>query len=220
MPRPRFNNLASERRHKLLECAANEFAMRGYQGASLNGIIIDAGLSKGVFYYYFDDKADLFSTVADYATESVLGEGPYDVSSLSAEEFWPTLEQWFLELTGKLHDLPWLAGLGKLLYGTPPAEDIQGLVASRFDTARAWLDGLLRHGRELGCVRDDEPLDLLLWMMTGALEGSDRWFVQKWDAMSPAERNELAAVSFRIAKRIVASDIQPASLEQSLETEN
>ena len=74
MARPRFQNLSAERRSELLEFAANEFAARGYDGASLNRIIQETGLSKGSFYYYFDDKADLFSTVADFAMETILGD--------------------------------------------------------------------------------------------------------------------------------------------------
>ena len=62
MARPRFRNLDRETRHRILETAAVEFASRGFEGTSLNQLIDRLGISKGSFYYYFDDKADLFTT--------------------------------------------------------------------------------------------------------------------------------------------------------------
>ena len=64
MARPRFQNLDQETRNHILETAAEEFAAQGFDGTSLNRLIESLGISKGSFYYYFDDKADLFITVA------------------------------------------------------------------------------------------------------------------------------------------------------------
>ncbi len=65
MPRPRFNKLAPEKRERIMEAAAKEFAAYGYEGASLNRILEQAEVSKGAAYYYFDDKADLFVSATD-----------------------------------------------------------------------------------------------------------------------------------------------------------
>ena len=67
MPRPRFETLDPERRHRILASAAESFRRGGLYGASLNDILAVAGISKGVFYYYFDDKLDLYATVVDEA---------------------------------------------------------------------------------------------------------------------------------------------------------
>ena len=47
MPRPRFNKLSAEKRECILEAAAKEFAAHGYDGASLNRILDETGISKG-----------------------------------------------------------------------------------------------------------------------------------------------------------------------------
>ena len=73
MPRPRFERIDPSLRETLLAVATRELARAGYEGASLNQIIAAAGLSKGVFYYYFDDKADLAVTVFEHALERVVG---------------------------------------------------------------------------------------------------------------------------------------------------
>ena len=61
--RLRFFKFDPERHHQLREAAAEEFTARGYGATSLNKLIERPGLSKGHFYCYFDDKADLFAIV-------------------------------------------------------------------------------------------------------------------------------------------------------------
>ena len=125
MPRPRFDNLSTERRHDLLERAATEFALHGYEGASLNSILSGAGLSKGVFYYYFDDKADLFATVTDFAMQSVLGPlgDGFDLERLDMErQFLPALKRAEVALAGGLAverylDAPTEAGEAEAIAG-------------------------------------------------------------------------------------------------------
>lgn len=49
-----------ERKNELLEAALVEFTHKNYENASLNTIIKNAGISKGTFYYHFQDKQALY----------------------------------------------------------------------------------------------------------------------------------------------------------------
>lgn len=49
-----------ERKAELLKAALNEFTVKSYEDASLNTIIKNAGISKGTFYYHFQDKQALY----------------------------------------------------------------------------------------------------------------------------------------------------------------
>lgn len=49
-----------DRREELLEAALDEFGSKSYEEASLNSIIRKAGISKGTFYYHFQDKQALY----------------------------------------------------------------------------------------------------------------------------------------------------------------
>ena len=213
MARPRFQNLSETRRSELLEYAANEFALNGYDGASLNRIIQNTGLSKGSFYYYFDDKADLFETVAEFAIESVLGDAglrltdvePEQIlADLDRESFWPRLTELSVHATRRMHDKPWLVGLGKLFYSPPPAA--QGLLEQQREEAHHWLRVLLEHGRKLGAVRDDQPIELLEQMVAGALEGSDRWFIERWNELEPQTREAHANSVIAAIRRMAETD--------------
>ncbi len=49
-----------ERKNELIEAALDEFTQKSYENASLNKIIKNAGISKGTFYYHFQDKQALY----------------------------------------------------------------------------------------------------------------------------------------------------------------
>lgn len=60
MPKQTFLNLSPEKRAQVEQAAVDEFARRGYQAASITKIVAAAGIAKGSFYQYFEDKRDLF----------------------------------------------------------------------------------------------------------------------------------------------------------------
>lgn len=49
-----------KRKNELIEAALDEFAVKNYENASLNVILKNAGISKGTFYYHFQDKQELY----------------------------------------------------------------------------------------------------------------------------------------------------------------
>lgn len=49
----------------LFAAAIDEFAVQGYEAASLNVILAAAGMSKGQFYYHFDGKEGLYFALID-----------------------------------------------------------------------------------------------------------------------------------------------------------
>ena len=74
MARTRFENLARDKQEAILEAAAEEFAEKGFEAASINRIIRASGMSKGSVYYYVEDKADLFATT--FQLTGVPGNSP------------------------------------------------------------------------------------------------------------------------------------------------
>ncbi len=48
------------RKNELIEAALDEFSVHSYQNASLTKIIKNAGISKGKFYYHFEDKKEFY----------------------------------------------------------------------------------------------------------------------------------------------------------------
>lgn len=64
-----FFNLKPDRQEEILQVAFQEFALKGYQAASLSEIIRRLALAKGSFYRYFDSKKSLFGYLLEEATK-------------------------------------------------------------------------------------------------------------------------------------------------------
>ncbi len=61
-----FENIAPEKRERILQTAISEFATKGYNATSINHIAEKAEVSVGGLYRYFDSKDALLMTVLDY----------------------------------------------------------------------------------------------------------------------------------------------------------
>ena len=203
MARPRFSKLDDATRKNILETAAVEFAARGFDGTSLNQLIDRLGISKGSFYYYFDDKADLFSTVADHAWEVFLPDGAVDFSLFDRDTYWPALGQFMREARAKARENPWLVGFTRMIYDPPDIPGIRQALAEKFDQARELQAEFIRRGQELGTVREDLPVELLQVLLVGADEAGDRWFVENWDRLGEDEIERLFEEVFAIFRRML-----------------
>ncbi len=70
---PRVIKHPDIRRAEILDWAQRVFLERGYDHASLNDVIAEAGLSKGVFYHYYSSKEQLLEALANR-----FAQGAYD----------------------------------------------------------------------------------------------------------------------------------------------
>ncbi len=95
MPKETFKNLPDKKRHLIEKEAIHEFAISGYDKASISRIVEKCGIAKGSFYQYFDDKKDLFLYLIKKVSEkkikfmsSVLqNQEKYDFFTLNRELF-------------------------------------------------------------------------------------------------------------------------------------
>jgi AcrR family transcriptional regulator len=178
MPRPRWDKLDSATRDRILDVAAAEFLNHGYNEASFNHIIQEAGLSKGTAYYYFDDKLDLFTTVMRRSVREMLAAvgdlGPCH----SVETYWIEVRN-LLERGGRFKTArPDLVSLS-LVVLRAMASGVEGvsidLLLGEFFSL---YESFIRKGQELGAVRRDLPAAALVSLMFGASQGLDLWFVR------------------------------------------
>ena len=70
MPKQTFFNLPDDKREQILDVVIDEFAENDYANVSISRIVANAGIAKGSFYQYFDDKDDLYSYLFDLIVEA------------------------------------------------------------------------------------------------------------------------------------------------------
>lgn len=70
----KFLNIDKEKQDRIINAAIKEFAEKGYDRASTNEIVKEAGISKGLLFHYFQNKKQLFLFVFDYCYELIIDE--------------------------------------------------------------------------------------------------------------------------------------------------
>ncbi len=91
MASERFLNLPEEKRMAVISAAVEEFISNPYDKVSINKIIEKAGISRGSFYTYFEDKSDLLSFITDNLK---MEQSEYSVDFLKKHDgdFWGLME--------------------------------------------------------------------------------------------------------------------------------
>jgi AcrR family transcriptional regulator len=186
MPRPRFDKLPEERREAILRTAAREFAEHGFRGASLNHILAAAGLSKGAAYYYFDDKADLFATVAGHYFDHVIRDADFAPERLTRRSYWRKMFELSRQTLEHSREWPEMIGAVKALWTMSRSDRESGPFRPIFARIRDLLRVILARGQALGVVRTDLPDDLLLGLVLALDEVGDRWMADHWDELGEA----------------------------------
>jgi AcrR family transcriptional regulator len=69
MPKETFFNLPEEKRTHITNIAIDEFANNDYAEVSISRMVARAGIAKGSFYQYFEDKEDLYNYLLDLALQ-------------------------------------------------------------------------------------------------------------------------------------------------------
>jgi len=62
-----FDKLNKSKQETIINAAIKEFAEKGYNSASTNSIVKNAGISKGALFFYFKSKEALFMYVLEYS---------------------------------------------------------------------------------------------------------------------------------------------------------
>ena len=162
MPLKRFLNLDSGLKKRVLDIAREEFAQHGYEAMSLNGFLQKAEISKGQFYYWFEDKADLFLTIVGEAAEGINLTIMSQNQPSSAGDFWQHMEtynqvidEWW---ANNLEHLPIFARAMEL----PFTHNVVDRAIQLFEPKELHIRQTVELGQQWGLVRTDISLDSLM----------------------------------------------------------
>ncbi|MBU9672570.1 TetR/AcrR family transcriptional regulator [Planococcus sp. CP5-4] len=67
----RFESLEASKQYTIRQAALEEFAAHGYDKASTNRIVKTAGIGKGMLFYYFTSKQELYEYLVKYSLEFI-----------------------------------------------------------------------------------------------------------------------------------------------------
>ena len=87
MPSDTFLRLNEEKKKKLIEASFKEFSLNNFNDASINRIIKEAGISRGSFYMYFEDKKDLYFYLLEQYSEILIDNMKKDLINNKGDLF-------------------------------------------------------------------------------------------------------------------------------------
>lgn len=70
----KFFNLEKEKQVRIVNAAIKEFAQKGYENASTNEMVKEAGISKGLLFHYFQSKKQLYLFLYEYCVDLLVNE--------------------------------------------------------------------------------------------------------------------------------------------------
>lgn len=152
-----------KRKSQLLDCAAELFAERGYAETRVVDIVENAGVAKGLFYWYFENKAALFTELVVENRER-LRRAQYQAISPEATPLQQIRQGAETSLLFMAERAPFFALLEIENINRQFADVLRvGTDVHTADTRR-----LIEAGIERGAIRDDDP-DLLALGVVGAV---------------------------------------------------
>jgi AcrR family transcriptional regulator len=157
-----------ERRHHILTAARDVFARRGYHQSTIDDIVAEAGVARGTFYLYFEDKRAVFSDLMDrFFTSVTMAINRIDVAPSAPSVAEQALGNVRAILGTCLSDRAMTKILLTDAQGVDPAFDRK--LATFYDAVVQLLTDSLREGQSLGIVADGEPR-VMAYLTLGALK--------------------------------------------------
>jgi TetR/AcrR family transcriptional repressor of nem operon len=161
-------------RNKLLQAAFEEIYRRGFQAASLDVILANAGVTKGALYHHFPDKAALGYAVVDEVIKGLLLTR-WGVLAPSTGDPVTTLQQ---VLRGRAagvtsREVELGCPLNNLAQEMSPLDHrFRRAVNATFDLWRDAVSRDLERGQAEGTVRKDVDPRKIAAFVVAAIEGS------------------------------------------------
>jgi len=164
------------RETRLIDTAATAFTEVGYELASLNHIIGEAGLSKSSFYHYFPDKQRLHDhVVLSLRDRLTCGLELPDLDGLDASSYWPAMTAMFSSMAGTLSADPQTRLLVRMFHKPLAARGPGGQLTRLRAEVAAWVAQAVAAGQRLGVLRHDVPDSLLANLAVGILTVLTEW---------------------------------------------
>ena len=172
MPLARYESIEESLKARILEVSKQEFAALGYDGASYNQIIQKIGISKGSMYYYFENKEDLFITCFLDAFAHATGSFGFANASLplgdDEQTYWDSIKTISSKQWNDVLQHPLLMSLMRQLVSLGTDHPIFRKLNAECEGLSEYGDfmAILEHGVQVGAIRDDVPLHVLIRMNT------------------------------------------------------
>ncbi len=168
----RRNLKEQERRDAIIRSAINVFSTKGFEKTTMDDIALEAGFSKSLIYWYWKNKAALFSELIDICLTGYrdLLQSIID----SQEDFkkkYSRLVSRFIEIFKKNDSLNKLVHFGSLHYSEVREENFKAKVQNYYRAIIKQLEELYQQGTDAGYFRKDIDASAIAFTILTTIEG-------------------------------------------------
>ena len=190
------------KRAVITQAAAEVFASKGFQGASVDDIAAAAGVSKGSLYSYFKNKEELFyATFQAFQAQLLLEcEATMAKEQSASSKLQACLMLSVESLHGHIELFPLTLELWAAASSGSARERFAAVMEALYREFRGMTAGLINIGKASGEFRQDVDAEAVAAWVVGGLDGMmlQYWFDQSLDVRRWTE-NYLAMVLRGIA---------------------
>lgn len=167
MPTRTFFNLPEAKRARLMDALKAELASHPYARASVDRVTAAAGVSKGSFYQYFQDKQDAYGYLVGELMSARIGLAGTPVPEASFAEV-------LADVVRGSHDFHRRDPMGWAVLARACADDAPPVISSGepvSESLHRWAVTAIAAGQASGELRDDVDAGTAAWMVERVLLG-------------------------------------------------
>ena len=158
----KFFDLKKEKQDRMINAALKVFAMNGYQKASTDDIVKEAGISKGLLFHYFGSKAGAYTFMYEYSSRFMMMELERAVS-LREKDLFRLLEQMEEAKSVLLSNYPYMQKF-LLTHMSLTDENIKEAIAPYVDKVPQIMGEIMERA-DYSRIKDGVDTDLLVRTM-------------------------------------------------------
>ncbi len=164
----KFLNLDKEKQDRIINAAIQEFAQKGYDLASTNEIVKEAGISKGLLFHYFQNKKLLFLFLFDHCIQIITDEF-YKKVDLTEPDFFTRIRKSVLIKMELLAQYPGIFKFIEVAY-LDESKEIKIEVDNKTKQLTEINIGKIYEGIDFSKFRDDIDSQKILKIITWTFE--------------------------------------------------
>ena len=173
----KFKGLDEEKQHKILDASLKEFAEHGYERASTNRIVKEAGIGKGMLFYYFNSKKDLYEFLAEYSLDYMV-EKYFDRVDVREPDFIERLKQTAqVKLEAQTENKNVFNFLGTFMlsadFELPPH------IQKKYEDLQTRGNAMLYEGIDVTLFRNDVDVEKAFKLIRWSIEGYQNELLQR-----------------------------------------
>ncbi len=166
MPKDTFYNLMDDKREMIEQIAMDEFANNGFLGASINRIIENAGIAKGSFYQYFDNKEDLYLHTSDLIVKLKMGYINKEMATYAQGDFFSILKAMYVAGLRFAKEHPRALKIGNDMLKHKDSPIYERIMAQNKGKSADIFEQFITEGVRSGTIREGLDMAFISHIMT------------------------------------------------------